>query len=61
MKRGKILKVKFGFNPNSSSLGIPIIFVLMGSFLAYGTIALVSSIIRARRRLGAGEPDGEKQ
>ncbi len=63
MKKGKVLKVKFGTNPNSSSLGFPVLFVLMGSGLAYAAVALVSSLIRVRRvrkRAGQNEADGSE-
>jgi len=58
MKRGRILKVKFGYNPNSSSLGVAVIFVMMGSFVGYLAITLVSSIIRLRKK--AGSEDAEQ-
>ena len=56
MKRGRILKVKVGYNPNSSSLGVPVIFVMMGAFFGYLAVTLVSSIIRLRKK---SEPDQE--
>ena len=31
MKKGKILRLKFGFNPNSSSLGSDVSLLLMGA------------------------------
>ena len=63
MKRGKVLKVKFGTNPNSSSLGFSVLFVLMGSGLAYTAVALVSSLIRIRKNkktFGPNEADGSE-
>ncbi len=63
MKKGKVLKIKFGTNPNSSSLGFSVLFVLMGSGLAYAAVALVSSLIRVRRvrkRPGTKEAEGSE-
>ena len=59
MKRGRILKIKFGYNPNSSSLGIAVIFVMMGSFFGYLAVTLVSSIIRLRGKSGAEDAEQE--
>lgn len=59
MKRGRILKVKFGYNPNSSSLGVAVIFVMMGSFVGYLAVTFVSSIIRLRRKAGAEDAEQE--
>lgn len=48
VSKGKILRVKHGYNPNSSSMG-SLIFALPGSLLAltWG-FALVSSLILSR-------------
>ena len=54
MKGGRILKVKFGYNPNSSSLGVSVLMVLIGSGLTYLAVATVSTLIRIRRKTGAG-------
>jgi len=61
MKKGRILKIKFGYNPNSSSLGFSVLFVLMGSGLAYMSVALVSSLIRIRKKKhGPDEAEGNE-
>jgi hypothetical protein len=49
-RRGRILAVKWGYNPNSSSLGVDVTFLLFGmAFLALVT-PIVALILRARRR-----------
>ncbi|HEX4386891.1 MAG TPA: hypothetical protein VH083_28245 [Myxococcales bacterium] len=45
-KRGRVLSATFGCNPNSSSLGVDVTFLLFGSMLA-STIAIVlGSLLR---------------
>ena len=57
MKRGKILKVKYGYNPNSSSLGISVLMMMVGSVAGYVAVSLTSSIVRIRKRLGTDQSD----
>jgi len=53
-RRGRILAVRFGHNPNSSSLGVDVTFLLFG----IGAVALITPLIglllRARGLLGGG-------
>lgn len=49
MKRGKILAVKWGYNPNSSSLGVDVTFLLFGMAAIALLTPIVSLFLRARR------------
>jgi len=42
-KRGRVLAVKLGFNPNSSSLGVDVTFLLFGA----ATLSLLTPFIGA--------------
>jgi len=46
MKKGKILKLKMGYNPNSSSHGAVIIFLLS---IVGGIVDLIMSIIISKK------------
>lgn len=50
-RRGRILAVKWGYNPNSSSLGVDITFLLFGMTFVALVTPLVALLLRARRRL----------
>ena len=61
-RRGRVLKVKLGYNPNSSSLGMDVTLLLLGSALVSITIAVVSAIVRIKARsrtLEDARPEGE--
>jgi hypothetical protein len=48
-KRGRILAVKWGLNPNSSSLGVDVTFLLFGAAaLAFAT-PVIAALVRMRR------------
>lgn len=53
-RRGRVLAVKLGYNPNSSSLGADVTFLVLGaasiSILAPVVGALVRLALRRRRR-----------
>ncbi|HEX4460968.1 MAG TPA: hypothetical protein VIA18_23470 [Polyangia bacterium] len=56
-KRGRILAVKWGYNPNSSSLGVDVTFLLFGMATIALLTPLVSLFLRTRRpRLDDGTP-----
>jgi len=60
--RGRVLKVKLGYNPNSSSLGMDVTLLLFGSALVSITIGVVSAIVRIKalsRTLEDARPEGE--
>ena len=46
MKKGKILRVKFGVNPNSSSIGSDLSYILMGVITAFFLVNLLDAGIR---------------
>ena len=48
-RRGRILSVKWGFNPNSSSLGVDVTFLLLGMAAIALLTPLVGLILRFRR------------
>jgi hypothetical protein len=48
-KRGKILAVKWGYNPNSSSLGVDVTFLLFGMAAIALLTPIISLFLRARR------------
>jgi hypothetical protein len=49
-RRGRILAVKWGYNPNSSSLGVDVTFLLFGMAAVALLTPIVSLILRLRRR-----------
>ncbi len=57
-RRGKVLEVKLGYNPNSSSIGADLTpIVLFSGFLALVVPSLVL-YLKTRTPKGAGEPMG---
>ena len=53
-ERGRILAIKWGLNPNSSSLGVDVTFLLFGAAaLAFAT-PIIAALVRMRRP--AGDP-----
>jgi hypothetical protein len=52
-RRGKILKLKLGFNPNSSSVGTTVV-VLLWSMVASGAVLSLASAVLAHRFLNRG-------
>ena len=50
-QRGRILAVKWGYNPNSSSLGVDVTFLLFGMMTIALLTPLVSLFLRTRRTL----------
>jgi hypothetical protein len=60
-RKGRVLAVKWGYNPNSSSLGVDVTFLLFGLFIITLLTPTVGLLLRwqARRRApgrGAGAP-----
>ena len=43
---GRVLRVQLGCNPNSSSLGVDVTFLLFGATLASGLAMLLGSLLR---------------
>jgi hypothetical protein len=54
--RGRILAVKWGYNPNSSSLGVDVTFLLFGLFIITLLTPIVGLLLRfsARRKPAEG-------
>ena len=48
-KRGKVLAVKWGYNPNSSSLGVDVTFLLFGMAAIALLTPLISLFLRTRK------------
>ncbi|MBK7535716.1 MAG: hypothetical protein IPI49_10190 [Myxococcales bacterium] len=60
-RRGRILAIKWGMNPNSSSLGVDVTFLLVGSTVLAMITPLVGALLRGRLRASpaaAGEAQG---
>ena len=55
-KRGRILAVKWGYNPNSSSLGVDVTFLLFGMAAIALLTPIISLFLRARRARPAPPP-----
>jgi hypothetical protein len=47
--KGKILAVKWGMNPNSSSLGVDVTFLLFGATAVALATPIVAALIKWRR------------
>lgn len=46
--RGRILAIKWGLNPNSSSLGVDVTFLLLGATALTLATPFVSALVRLR-------------
>ncbi|MBV8759133.1 MAG: hypothetical protein JO257_17725 [Deltaproteobacteria bacterium] len=49
MKRGRILAIKWGMNPNSSSLGVDVTFLLVGATALAMATPLIGALLRWRK------------
>ena len=49
-RRGKILAVKWGLNPNSSSLGADVTFLLFSAAAVGMLTPIIASLVRYRRK-----------
>lgn len=49
MKRGRILAIKWGMNPNSSSLGVDVTFLLVGATALAMATPVIGALLRWRR------------
>lgn len=47
-RKGRVLAVKWGLNPNSSSLGVDVTFLLFGATALSLATPLVSALVRLR-------------
>ena len=48
-RRGRILAIKWGMNPNSSSLGVDVTFLLVGATALALATPIIGAILRWRR------------
>ncbi|HET9625019.1 MAG TPA: hypothetical protein VFP84_26810 [Kofleriaceae bacterium] len=51
VRRGKVLAIKWGMNPNSSSLGVDVTFLLLGATVLAAMTPVVGAVLRWRRKL----------
>ena len=49
MARGRILAIKWGMNPNSSSLGVDVTFLLVGATALAIVTPVIGALLRWRR------------
>jgi hypothetical protein len=50
VRRGRILAIKWGMNPNSSSLGVDVTFLLAGATVLAAVTPVIGALLRWRRR-----------
>jgi len=48
-RRGRILAIKWGVNPNSSSLGVDVTFLLLGATALSMVTPVIAALVRWRR------------
>jgi hypothetical protein len=58
-RRGRILAVKWGLNPNSSSLGVDVTFLLFGAAALSLATPFISALIRFRKPAADTGPSHE--
>ena len=51
VRRGRILAIKWGMNPNSSSLGVDVTFLLVGATALAIVTPVIGALLRWRRPL----------
>lgn len=56
-RRGRILAVKWGMNPNSSSLGVDVTFLLAGATALAMVTPVLGALLRWRKPVRADEPE----
>jgi len=49
-ERPRVLAVRFGVNPNSSSLGVDVTYLLFGGAAALASALVLSALLRGRRK-----------
>jgi hypothetical protein len=50
MARGRILATKWGMNPNSSSLGVDVTFLLFGAAALAVATPVIASLLRLKKK-----------
>jgi hypothetical protein len=56
VKRGRILAIKWGMNPNSSSLGVDVTFLLVGATALAMATPVIGALLRWRRPAAHAPP-----
>jgi len=51
VRRGRILAIKWGMNPNSSSLGVDVTFLLVGATALAIVTPVIGALLRWRKQL----------
>jgi len=59
MPRGRILAIKWGMNPNSSSLGVDVTFLLVGATALAMVTPVIGALLRWRRRVQVDAPTAQ--
>jgi hypothetical protein len=59
VKRGRILAIKWGMNPNSSSLGVDVTFLLLGATTLAMVTPVIGALLRWRRTPPAATPPAD--
>ena len=57
VKRGKILAIKWGMNPNSSSLGVDVTFLLVGATALAIVTPVLGALLRWRKPAAPSDSD----
>ena len=60
VKRGRILAVKWGMNPNSSSLGVDVTFLLVGATALAVVTPIIGALLRWRKPVKTDDPSGAR-
>jgi hypothetical protein len=62
LPRGRVLRATFGCNPNSSSLGVDVTFLLFGATFASALALTLGALLRSRgpEPTAAAQTPGEK-
>lgn len=55
-RRGRILAIKWGMNPNSSSLGVDVTFLLVGATALAMVTPVIGALLRWRKPVPAEAP-----
>jgi hypothetical protein len=58
--KGKILAIKWGMNPNSSSLGVDVTFLLLGAAALSMATPVIAALVRWRRVKNDVPPAAER-
>jgi hypothetical protein len=56
-RRGRILAIKWGMNPNSSSLGVDVTFLLVGATALAMVTPVIGALLRWRKPVAVDPPE----